>query len=226
MEPKEFHKKGNKKPKEQRSRKEDKNAFPYTFLGVNIEEPEKLYNIVLDAVSKVSNDTSSFNSDDIISLIKTKLNLSNENKESNSIWKFTKTFHITTFFHYKNYDRQSPILLGFEENREATVKVLGVAVVPNNIITLIVLTNELAENKFPHVTFMIGNYKPVMSNNVMCALFDQGGPYEKEYQKIKEGEKCPVKAKITVKILDKDEDVYLELFETPIEVKGKLKGFK
>ena len=224
MEAKEFQKKGNKKQKEQRSKKEDKNAFPYSFLGVNIEEPQKLYNIVLDVLSKPSNETSSFNSDEVITLIKTKL--SNENNESNSIWKFTKTLHITTFFHYKNYDRQSPILLGFEADREATVKVIGVAIVPNNIITLIVLTNELVENKFPHVTFMIGNYKPVMSNNVMCALFDQGGPYEKEYQKIKEGEKCPVKGNVNVKILDKDEDVYLELFENPIEVKGKLKGFK
>lgn len=224
MESKEINKKENKKGKEQRSRKEDKNLFPYTFLGVNIEDHYNLCNFVLDTISKESNDNSAFNSEEVISLIKNKL--SNENKESNSIWKFTKTFHITTFFHYKNYDRQSPIFLGFQPDREAHVKVIGIAIVPNNIITLIVLTNELVDNKFPHVTFMIGNYKPVMSNNVMCALFDKGGPYEKEYQKIKEGEKCSLKEKVTVKIMDKDEDVYVELFETPFEIKGKLKGFK
>ena len=32
--------------------------------------------------------------------------------------------------------------------------------------------------------------------------------------------------KENITVLDKDEDVYLELFENPIEVKGKVKGFK
>lgn len=53
------------------------------------------------------------------------------------------------------------------------------AVVPTNIVTLIVLTDELVDNKFSHITF-----------------------------------------------LDKNEEVFFEIFENEIEVVGKHKGFK
>ena len=88
------------------------------------------------------------------------------------------------------------------ECKQNSISILGVAVVPTNIVALIVLTDELVENKFPHITFLIGNYKPVMSNNVMIALFDKGAPYEGMYDKIKKGEKCPMKEKVNVMILD------------------------
>lgn len=65
-----------------------------------------------------------------------------------------------------------------------------------------------------------------MSNNVMIALFDKGAPYEGMYDKIKKGEKCPMKEKVNVMILDKNEEVFFEIFDTPIEVVGKHKGFK
>ena len=62
------------------------------------------------------------------------------------------------------------------------------AVVPTNIVTLIVLTDELVDNKFSHITFLIGNYKPVMSNNVMVALFDKGRLMRGFMRKSKRGE--------------------------------------
>lgn len=60
----------------------------------------------------------------------------------------------------------------------------------------------------------------------MMALFDKGASYEEIYNKIKKGEKCPMKEKVNVNILDKNEDVYFEIFDSPIEVLGKHKGFK
>ena len=68
------------------------------------------------------------------------------------------------------------------------------AVVPTNIVTLIVLTDELVDNKFSHITFLIGNYT--------------------------------MKEKVSVMILDKNEEVFFEIFENEIEVVGKHKGFK
>ena len=220
-----YNKKGKKDFKAKRQNKEEeKSLFPYAFLGINLESTlrSQISNIVYKSITNLSEAFSSFSSSDILSFLKPK---DTESKQ-NSIWKYPRTFHITTLFHSKHFDRESPILKTFHFDKEAKINIVGVAVVPTNIVALIVLTDELVENKFPHITFLIGNYKPVMSNNVMIALFDKGAPYEGMYDKIKKGEKCPMKEKVNVMILDKNEEVFFEIFDTPIEVVGKHKGFK
>lgn len=226
MEKKEFLNKKTKKDCKSKkvSKQEEKSLFPFSFLGINLENliHSNISDIIYKSISDLSNSFSSFSSEDLLSFLKSK----EPDKNKKSIWKYPKSFHITTLFHSKHYDKNSPILKSFQNDKEAKVNIAGMAIVPNNIVTLIVLTDELVDNKYPHITFLIGNYKPVVSNNVMISLFDKGAPYEEIYNKIKKGEKCPMKEKVTVNILDKEEDVYFEIFDSPIEVIGKHKGFK
>ena len=183
MEKKVFHsKKGKKDFKSKRLNKEEKTLFPYTFLGISLESTPQISDAVYKSIVDLSEAFSSFSSSDILSFLKPKDAESNQN----SIWKTPRTFHLTTLFH-SNLDRESPILKAFQPDREAKIRIVGVAVVPTNIVTLIVLTDELVDNKFSHITFLIGNYKPVMSNNVMVALFDKGRLVRGFMRKLKKG---------------------------------------
>ena len=176
MEKKVFHsKKGKKDFKSKRLNKEEKTLFPYTFLGISLESTPQISDAVYKSIVDLSEAFSSFSSSDILSFLKPKDAESNQN----SIWKTPRTFHLTTLFHSKHFDRESPILKAFQPDREAKIRIVGVAVVPTNIVTLIVLTDELVDNKFWHITF-----------------------------------------------LDKNEEVFFEIFENEIEVVGKHKGFK
>ena len=190
METKVFHsKKGKKDFKSKRLNKEEKTLFPYTFLGISLESTPQISDAVYKSIVDLSEAFSSFSSSDILSFLKPKDAESNQN----SIWKTPRTLHLTTLFHSKHFDRESPILKAFQPDREAKIRIVGVAVA-TNIVTLIVLTDELVDNKFSHITFLIGN--------------------------------CPMKEKVSVMILDKNEEVFFEIFENEIEVVGKHKGFK
>ena len=190
METKVFHsKKGKQDFKSKRLNKEEKTLFPYTFLGISLESTPQISDAVYKSIVDLSEAFSSFSSSDILSFLKPKDAESNQN----SIWKTPRTFHLTTLFH-SILDRESPILKAFQPDREAKIRIVGVAVVPTNIVTLIVLTDELVDNKFSHITFLIGNYT--------------------------------MKEKVSVMILDKNEEVFFEIFENEIEVVRKHKGFK
>ena len=166
MEKKVFHsKKGKKDFKSKRLNKEEKTLFPYTFLGISLESTPQISDAVYKSIVDLSEAFSSFSSSDILSFLKPKDAESNQN----SIWKTPRTFHLTTLFHSKHFDRESPILKAFQPDREAKIRIVGVAVVP---------------------------------------------------------EKCSMKEKVSVMILDKNEEVFFEIFENEIEVVGKHKGFK
>ena len=144
METKVFHsKKGKQDFKSKRLNKEEKTLFAYTFLGISLESTPRISDAVYKSIVDLSEAFSSFSSSDILSFLKPKDAESNQN----SIWKTPRTLHLTTLFHSKHFDRESPILKAFQPDREAKIRIVGVAVA-TNIVTLIVLTDELVDNKF------------------------------------------------------------------------------
>ena len=62
----------------------------------------------------------------------------------------------------------------FKENASATVTLRAYIIVPNKILTAVVSTAGVTStNDFPHITLMRGEWKPVQSNNILKALFNE-----------------------------------------------------
>lgn len=233
MESKGKWKKNNKKNQNNNAKKED-SVFPYAFLGLSVEKEECIYkmkNAAIKAVTDFQNFSNDFVSEDIIKLIKgdQPSNL-NENgiqiQKNNITWKFPKSFHITTLFHSKNYNKNHEALKAFVYGKKVFISIQGFAIIPNGIATFIALTDEVVDNVYPHITFMVGKYKPKQSNDLLHALFDEGCPFYEQYQNILKGEKKLLTDHCKIMIAQNEEEVYLELFEEPLDLEGVMKGFR
>ena len=152
----------------------------------------------------------------------------NEN-ESNGIYKFAKHFHITTLFlGKKNKNKNNNIYKNFVNGKKTFVKIYGLIIVYEKIMILICKSEEEIDNKFPHITFMIGKeYKPVNSNDVLETLFEKNEDLKKIYEEnvIKE-EKNEIFIEFKEIILEKEEKGLLWIFNEKIDLEGELKGFK
>lgn len=202
------------------SRKTKKQKF-VLYLGFNIEEPnhpyikEILYNRLSEIQSKYPETVPEITS------IKTYI------KESiiTELWSFPKTFHVTTLFRGKKcFDLNKLLYKEFEENKDVKLEIIGLIYIPKKIVTLIVLTNQAVDNKFPHITGLIAEYKPKHSNDVCCALFDSNKCYENVYREKKEGKAIELIDSFNQHILDIDVTGYINIFE-PKQLNAKMKGF-
>ena len=100
------------------------------------------------------------------------------------------------------------------------------AIIPNGLATFIALTDEVVDNVYPHITFMIGKYKPKQSNDLLHALFDEGCPFYEQYQNILNNKGTPLTDHCKIMMDNNEEEVYLKIFEKSLDIKGVMKGFK
>jgi hypothetical protein len=64
----------------------------------------------------------------------------------------------------------------FKENNKITVSIRAFIIVPNKILTAVVSIEDskiYSTNDFAHITLMRGEWKPVQSNNILKALFNE-----------------------------------------------------
>lgn len=170
-----------------------------TFLCLEIENKLSFFELVvlpaLKNITKTLNDRSEsenfiYLSNVIESLIKT--NLSNTNEK---IYSLPNSMHITTYFRGKGkYDPENQASKEFIEDKEVSITVSGVIVIPKRIITAIVFPVDcFVNNEFPHITSLLGSYKPVDSNTVCSNLFSKGSElhvgYKEKFSSI-EDTKC------------------------------------
>ena len=152
----------------------------------------------------------------------------NEN-ESNGIYKFAKHFHITTLLlRKKNSNKNNNIYKNFVNGKKTNVKIFGLIIIYEKIMILICKSEEEIDNKFPHITFMIGKeYKPVNSNDVLETLFEKNEKIKNIYEEnvIKE-EKNEIFMEFKEIILGKEEKGLIWIFNEIIDLEGELKGFK
>ena len=209
-------------------------VFPYAFLGLSIgntESLEKMKDAAIKTVTDFENLSNNFVSEDIIKLIKNDES-SNSNEcdkqiqNNNSVWKFPRSFHITTLFHSKNYNKNHEALKSFVDGKEVFISIIGLAIIPNGLATFIALTDEVVDNVYPHITFMIGKYKPKQSNDLLHALFDEGCPFYEQYQNILDNKGTPLTDHCKIMMDNNEEEVYLKIFEKSLDIKGVMKGFK
>lgn len=84
----------------------------------------------------------------------------------------------------------------FVENKEISVTIMAIVIVPNKIITAICFPEHSISNRCPHVTLMINEWKPIMSNVLLeeCCIKGTKSPFNDAYEelrhngKVKEGQ--------------------------------------
>jgi hypothetical protein len=87
------------------------------------------------------------------------------------------SWHITCFYVGNNASAlQDPIYLEFKEGIKVDIDISTIIYIPQKIISAPVFPNySPIQNKFPHVTMLLGSYSAVDSNYVLEAVF--GGKY-------------------------------------------------
>lgn len=87
--------------------------------------------------------------------------------------RYAEPLHLTS--RYLSGGR-NPRSVDFEEGKSVELKILGVVVVPGKLLTGFCFpSGQLkVENKYPHVTFMVGGgWEPVRSNRVLELALEQ-----------------------------------------------------
>ena len=72
-----------------------------------------------------------------------------------------------------------------------TVKMKAIVYVPGRILTAICFPDQLTDNKFPHMTIMIGNnnWSPKLSNTILQETCDNPLSFKLSYEETKVGVK-------------------------------------
>lgn len=139
---------------------------------------------------------------------------------------YPSTFHITTFYMGGDSSKMSsPYYTSFKEGEKFDVKLDAIAFVPDHIITGITFPDReriMIENRFPHVTLMLGDWSAVDSNAVMESLFDDDGPMNQYYSTDFFESMQPFYEKFTRTITyskgTETVDVYVIKFAKPVEM--------
>ena len=99
------------------------------------------------------------------------------------IFKEPSDWHTTCLYIGNDLSKlNTPFYTNFEEGKKVDIKVSTLVYIPKKIIAAPVFPDyNLIENRFPHVTIMLGKYKAVDSNFVIEALYENYDTFKELY---------------------------------------------
>lgn len=108
-------------------------------------------------------------------------------KESGG-WRKPDDYHVTCLYLGRDEEKQDhKIYKNFVERVEVDITIYGIVVVPNKIVAGICFPEHPVENRCPHVTLMINEWQPVMSNTILEASCARGAssPFAAAYEELR-----------------------------------------
>lgn len=220
---------------ERRNKNKKTKNFLYYGVYLNTETQKKLLSMLqnsLDVIFTSYKEDFGPTYETLTLLIKQFDNYSKESKgdsikEINSM-KYPKHFHITIAFGgRKGFNKNSLAVKQFSQGKDVKLYPSGFFILPGKIVVSLAFTDCEIENKFPHITTFLGEYRPVQSNDVLEELLGENMPLEKEFEKLKEGgyKESFYVNKLKAKILKEEQDVYVFLTNKNEELEGMMKGY-
>ncbi|CAD8043530.1 unnamed protein product [Paramecium primaurelia] len=148
---------------------------------------------------------------------------------NNKTYRSPPNLHITTFYIGDNKDaEQSVYYKNFTVNLPQEMKIYAVALLPKRVIACVVKRQDYAvpiENKFPHMTTLLGNWTAVDSNVLMASLFDDYGPLNNIYDSLFEQSEIKVYSTLINGKGEKNLPAYV--VKMPISIDGQTQyGFQ
>lgn len=168
--------------------------FNYISLDFIGEESQELIlkKMALEGLSYIKNNFNNISSttDKLIEylseekykMISTELNFTFPHQNQIDHW------HMTLFFKKKGiyYDNlaedQKKIIQEFEKDKYIKTKIISLVYIPDKILTLFCQPECSVNNKFPHITLLVKNEKPFLSNILLQELFENEEYLKQEYE--------------------------------------------
>jgi hypothetical protein len=156
------------------------------------------------------------------------------NKPEADGWRRPDDFHVTTYFMGREEEKTNhELYTNFQSEMEVPVEILALVLVPNKIITGICFPKHPVANRCPHVTLMINEWKPLMSNSLLeeCCTRGTRSPFLEAYEelklngKVKEGQEL-LNANVKVERNGPSSSCYFIALDTPIEFYGVTKIYE
>ena len=198
------------------------------YLAVNIEDKVSYISnkilpgleIILEFIKENQKDLTE-NIEEIESIITVAQNFINNKKTEK--YTIPHTFHITTYFKGKTkWDESNLAFKQFIENKSISIKAFALVVVPSRIVTLAVIPDCFVNNKYPHITTILGSYSAYDSNTVLNEIFDEKLKLE-DYKDLKVNSVFYTK----LSLKDLSEQVYVCLYKDSVldeSFNGNFKG--
>lgn len=164
------------------------NSLNYLSLDI-IDDKEyfcSLINIMLSITDKENNKLFEELNELNYDILKSKLYKSeklNNNNDINIKLSIPKTFHVTTFFKSK-FDTFSnnQAYLEFKEDKSVLINLLAIIYIKNkSLICVVKCKDAYVNNLVPHITTLLGSYKPKESNDICESIFIKG-IYKREFE--------------------------------------------
>ena len=146
-------------------------AEPPIYIGIHIKDED----IVKSLISECFNQTfkSLGSTDTFISTLNMSLTADQD-------FVFPPDFHVTLSFFggdLAKYTYHPLVTSGvFQEDQPVSLSILAFVIAPSKIMTALVKINDVnvtSDNEFAHITLMVGQWKPVQSNFILKALFNE-----------------------------------------------------
>jgi hypothetical protein len=104
-------------------------------------------------------------------------------------WKLPNSYHSTTFFMGKKKELlTSPYFTSFKPNVSVPISVVALAFCNGGITTGICFPDFLIDNKYPHMTLMLGKWAAKNSNDLLEVCM-KNNEIRDVYEKLKNNEK-------------------------------------
>lgn len=208
----------------------------FLYLGLLIDETENT--IIQLIISYLKIFTEKFT--EVLDAKKLLESLENNNFEDKEIysqpWKYpkeSKQWHITTLFKNSKSVFSHAAYLNFKEGESTLVEIRGMVYIPSKIITSIIYTETPTQNEFPHLTTLIGLYKPKNSNDVLKEIFKADNMLNEYKEMMRKNYKIEddedyeeTIVKIKLNLFDKVEKAYFLWFKTPVIFNTKMHVFQ
>ena len=151
-------------------------------------------------------------------------------KEPNSAgWRRPDDYHVTTFFVGGRPDNfKNELCTNFVPSVQVPVRILALVVIPNRIIAGVCFPDHPIGNKCPHVTLMIKDCKPFISNVLLEGTCLDDGPFTQAYKALKSDGRVKAGDELLKGTLQFDKGgppstVYFVFLENPVEFGGVTK---
>jgi hypothetical protein len=154
-------------------------------------------------------------------------------KKESGGWRKPEDFHVTCLYLGKAEDKmEHKIYQNFENGVAIPVTIHAFVLVPNKIVTGICFPEHPVENRCPHVTLLVNEWQPVMSNNVLEAACTRGAssPFAGVYDELRQGRKLAEDKEILTGQIKLQRDsvtnsCYFVALEAPITFTGVTKTY-
>lgn len=202
------------------------------YLGLQITNDKNSINeMVISSLTKITDVFSDTNEAKQL-IEKLKLHNNDEKTENLEKWRLPSSdgkLHITTYFKKtKVFSVSHPTVLSFEEGKTIEAQVLALIYIPEKIITSVVFVDTPVDNKFPHMTTLLCNYKAKCSNDVISELYASNKEFQEAYQKLAKEGSIGQENKVlrtTLKLYKQQESIFVVFFAQPFKLETVMKQF-